>query len=260
MNQSSSAPIRWYRSPSGSGPTLLWLHGGGFFRGSPRQPEAHSVAEALARQGLTVATVGYRLAPVPGLGWAPTRELRPRGRFPLPLDDVLGAYREISDRSPAGVILGGASAGACLAAAATLAAIDHGDGPVGAIFVYGFFHAEHPRVLSRGHRSRGHRRITHAVWAMDVANRNYAGSRAMLAERLAFPGGHDVSGFPRTLMINAEHDNMSGSGDRFASELTDSGVDVEYHVFPGTSHAFLNHPRQRAFADAVSLIARWSRG
>lgn len=260
MDQSPPAPIRWYYSISGEGPTLLWLHGGGFFRGSPRQPEANNVAEALARQGVTVATVGYRLAPVPGLGWASTRTSRPRGRFPLPLDDVLGAYREIGARSPSGVILGGASAGACLAAAATLAAIDRGTGPVGALFVYGFFHAEHPRVRGTGHRSRGHRRFTHAPWAMDAANRNYAGSRAILAERLAFPGGHDVSGFPRTLMLNAEHDNMGASGDRFASELADSGVDVEHHVFPGTSHAFLTHPRRQAFADAVSLMARWSRG
>lgn len=259
MDQTPAAPIRWYDSISADGPTLLWLHGGGFFRGTPRQPEAHSVAEALARQGVTVATVGYGLAPVPGLGWAPTRTSRPRGRFPLALDDVLGAYREIGDRSPSGVILGGASAGACLAAAATLAAIDRGSDPVGAVFAYGFFHAQHPRVPSAGRRSRGHRRFTHAAWAMDVANRNYAGTKAMLAERLAFPGGHDVSRFPRTLMLGAEHDNMGASGDRFAAELADSGVDIEHHVLPGTSHAFLNHPRQKAFADAVSLIARWSR-
>lgn len=218
------------------------------------------MAEALAQRGVTVATVGYSLAPIPGLGWVPNTKLRPRERFPLPLDDVLNAYREIGDRSPSGVILGGASAGACLAAAATLATIDDGASPVGAVFVYGFFHAEHPRVLRSVHRSRGHRRITHAAWALDAANRNYAGSRAMMAEPLAFPGGHDLSGFPRTLMINAEHDNMSASGDRFASELTDSGGDVEHHLLLGTSHAFLNHPRQHAFATAVSLIARWSRG
>jgi len=262
IDSSDTVSIRWYRPTPGdrtlSGPTLLWLHGGGFFRGSLHQPEAHAVATSLARQGVAVATVGYRLAPPPGLPWVTTRAERPRGRFPLPLDDVLAAYREVSAQSPEGVILGGASAGACLAAAATLRAIDEGSPPAGAVFAYGFFHASHPRTRDAQQRSRGHRRITHAAWALDAANRNYAGSRQALTDRFAFPGGHDLDHFPRTLVINAERDNMRASGDQFAAELTNSGVNVQHHVLPGTRHAFLNQPGLDAFTTAISLVASWS--
>ncbi|OII31581.1 hypothetical protein BIU98_07310 [Curtobacterium sp. MMLR14_010] len=256
-----AVPLRWYRPASGAtltAPTLLWLHGGGFFRGSPDLPEAHAVAQALAQQGLTVATAGYRLAPVPGLGWAGARVGQPRVRFPLPLDDVLAAYREVRAVAPGGVVLGGASAGACLAAAATLSAVEDGVSPVGAVFAYGFFHAAHPRPTDPHHRSRRHRRVTHARWALDVANRNYAGSRRALADRLAFPGGHEIGGFPRTLLVNAEQDTMRASGDLFATELRDAGVDVEHHVLPGTRHAFLNRPGLAPFDTAVSMIATWS--
>jgi acetyl esterase len=257
-----TVPIRWYEPAAGAGPasspTLLWLHGGGFFRGGLDQPEAHDVAGALARQGLAVATVGYRLAPPPGLGWVRPRSGRARGRFPLPLDDVLAAYREVSARSPEGVILGGASAGACLAAAATLRAVDEGLRPAGAVFAYGFFHAEHPRARDPRQRSRRHRRFTHAPWALDVMNRNYAGSRGSLGDRLAFPGGHELGDFPRSLVVNAEHDNMRASGDLFAAELGAAGVDLEHHVLPGTRHAFLNKPALDEFATTISLIRAWS--
>ncbi|PYY46567.1 alpha/beta hydrolase [Curtobacterium sp. MCBD17_023] len=258
-----AVPIRWYEaSPARTAdtPTLLWLHGGGFFRGGLDQPEAHAVAQELARLGVPVATVDHRLAPVPGLAWVRQRAGRPRVRFPLPLDDVLQAYRTVAARSPDGVVLGGASAGACLAAAATLRAFDDGSSPpAGAVFAYGFFHPVHPRHHDARRRSRRHRRITHAPWALDVMNRNYVGRGGGLSDRFAFPGGHDVGGFPRALFINAEHDNMAASGDLFAAELGAAGVDVAHHVLPGTRHAFLNRPALTEFSTATAMIASWIR-
>lgn len=257
-------PVRWYEAErtagAAAGPTLLWLHGGGFFRGGLDQPEAHAVARALAARGLTVATVDYRLAPIPVVGRQRHGGRRPRGRFPLPLEDVVSAHRDVRRRSPRGVLLGGASAGACLAAAATLRALDDGTPPVGAVFAYGFFHARHPRVRDPDARSRGHRRVTHAPWALDVANRNYAGSRRALAHRHAFPGGHDLRGFPPSLLVDAEYDTMRASGDRFAAELAGADVDVEHHVLPGTRHAFLNTPRLAEFDTAIARIVAWSAG
>lgn len=257
-------PVRWYEpwpvSTGSPGPTLLWLHGGGFFRGGLDQPEAHDVARSLAARGVRVATVDYRLAPPPGLGLVAGRLMPSRSRYPGALDDVVTAYGEVADRSPEGVIVGGASAGACLAAAATLRTIDEGRPPVGAVFAYGFFHPAHPPMAEARHRSGGHRGLSHARWALDVMNRNYAGSPTALADRLAFPGGHDLSGFPRTLVVAAERDNMRASGDLFAGELADAGVDVRHHVLPGTRHAFLNRPRLAEYAHTVSLVAEWTRG
>ena len=42
-------------------PTLVWVHGGGFFRGDLDLPESDAVARALAERGLPVVTVGNRL-------------------------------------------------------------------------------------------------------------------------------------------------------------------------------------------------------
>jgi acetyl esterase/lipase len=93
---------------------------------------------------------------------------------------------------------------------------------------------------------------------LNAANRNYVDSPRDLADRLAFPGGHDVAAFPRALVLNAERDNMRASGDAFADELRTSGVAVEHHVLPGSSHAFLNHPRRPDFETATALMARWA--
>jgi acetyl esterase len=257
-----SVSLRWYAASSHAAPyppTLLWLHGGGFFRGDLDLPEAHAVAQALACRGVTVATTSYRLAPVPGSGWV-ARPGRPRGAFPLALDDVVAAYDEARALSPGNVLLGGASAGACLAAAATLRALGEGSRPLGTVLAYGFFHAVHPPTRDARQRSRQHRRLTHATWALNVMNRNYAGSPDALGHRLAFPGGHDLAGFPRTLIINAEYDNMRASGDLFASELRAADVDVQHHVLPGTTHAFLNRPGLPPFETATSMIAAWAAG
>ncbi|NWL13901.1 esterase [Paenarthrobacter nitroguajacolicus] len=256
-------PMRWYY-PAGkdSGttgvPTLVWAHGGGFFSGGLDQPEAHDVARALAQRGLPVVTVDYRLAPVPGLSWIRRGDMRPRGRFPLPVQDLLTAFRSVSSQSAGGVVLGGASAGACLAAAAALQALDMGSAPKGVILAYGFFHSSHTASREIQRRVRDHRRLTHSRLVLNAVNRNYAGTRAALYDRYAFPGGHDLDGFPSTLMINADRDAMRASGDRFAAELLSAGADVEQHTLPGTRHAFLNRPRLDSFTTAVDLMAEWS--
>ncbi|WP_255465597.1 alpha/beta hydrolase fold domain-containing protein [Frigoribacterium sp. NBH87] len=153
--------------------------------------------------------------------------------------------------------MGGASAGACLAAAATLRAIDEGAAPRGVVLGYGFFHPVLPvdRALQRS--VRGHRRLSHSRWGLDLMNRNYAGTAAALAERHAFAGGQDLAGFPRTLMVDAEADSMRASGDAFARELAASGAELDRHVLPGTRHAFLDRPRLAEFGAAVELVAGW---
>jgi acetyl esterase/lipase len=130
--------------------------------------------------------------------------------------------------------------------------------PRGVVLAYGFFHSSHPRARGIQQRVRDHRRLTHSRWLLNTLNRNYAGSRAALTDRCAFPGGHDLDGFPPTLMINADRDAMRASGDQFATELLSAGADVEQHTLPGTRHAFLNRPHLDAFTTAIDLMASWS--
>ncbi|WP_104164941.1 alpha/beta hydrolase [Cryobacterium sp. N22] len=264
-------PVRRYAPSAGTAPMgtaltgtapIVWVHGGAFVKGGLDLPETHEVARALAGAGFTVITVDYRLASFPGLNRfgrvsAPARRIH----YPVPVDDVVAVVRAVQGEFGDGVILGGASAGACLSAGAALRLADDGAAPLcGVFFTYGLFHASLP-ARSREVRSRlrGRRKFTHTPLLLNAVNRNYAGSRAALAEAHAFPGGHQLPGFPSALVIDAESDSMRASGEQFARELVAARVPVEYHVLPNTSHAFLNRPLDPGFAEGIRLIAAWAR-
>jgi len=249
-------PVRRYTpAETTTGPPIVWVHGGGFFRGDLDLPETHEVARALASAGFPVVTVDYRLATVgPRLG-------RRGIRYPVPVDDIVAVLRAVQEEYPDGVILGGASAGACLSAATVLRLASEDAPPLRGVFLaYGFFHAalpvRSPEVIGRLH---GRRKYTHLPFLLNLTNLNYAGTAASLADPFAFPGGHPLHGFPPVLMLDAESDSMRASGGQFARELTDAAVPVEYHVLPGTAHAFLNRPGEPVFARATGMIAEWAR-
>ncbi|WP_424467701.1 alpha/beta hydrolase [Pseudoclavibacter helvolus] len=261
-------------------PPVVWLHGGGFYSGGLDQPETHEVAMALARAGFEVTTVGYRLVTLGGRGKAEAadapaavgadgrrqsgrsrRKDRPEVRYPVPLDDVLAVVEAVGARSPEGLVLGGASAGACLAAGAAYRLERAGSSPIRGLFLtYGTFHAQlpprSPELLSR---LRGSRRYVHTPWLIGQMNLNYAGDERVLELPDAFPGGHDLTGFPPSLVVDADREAMRASGSRFARELADAGVAAEYRVLPGSSHAFLNRPRDPAFARGIDAISEWMR-
>jgi acetyl esterase len=251
-------PIRRY-APLGESTRqtpIVWVHGGGFFKGDLDLPETHEVACALAAAGFPVITVDYRLASI-----GPRR--RGAGiRYPVPVDDVVAVLRAVQAEHPDGVILGGASAGACLSAGAVLRLVADGAPALrGVFFAYGFFHARLPRRSPEVvRRLRGRRKYTHLPSLLNLTNRNYAGSAAALEEPFAFAGGHPLHTFPPTLLIDAESDSMRASGEQFATELTAANVPVEYHVPPGTAHAFLNRPLDPGFSVALRLIIGWAGG
>ncbi|MGY2900240.1 acetyl esterase [Curtobacterium sp. PvP017] len=243
-------PIRRYRPADARiAPTLVWLHGGGFFRGDLDLPESDAVARALSARGVPVVTVDYRLGPMPGMPWVGRTGPRARRGAPHARDEVVAALRTLATECPAGTVLGGASAGACLAATVIPAA----PALAGAVLAYGFFHARIPRDPAVQRLVRGHRRITHAPLLLDAANRTYAGPLGAGA----FPAPQALGTFPRTLMLDAERDTMRASGDRFAGQLRAAGVDVERQVLPDSRHAFLNRPASSDFAAAVDRIASW---
>ncbi|MBT1588401.1 alpha/beta hydrolase [Curtobacterium aurantiacum] len=246
-------PIRRYRpldrSASTGSPTLVWVHGGGFFRGDLDLPESDAVARTLAEQGLPVVTVDYRLGPLPGLPWLGRGGPRGRRRAPHARDEVVAVLHHLRDESPSGLVLGGASAGACLAASAVATAPPL----IGLVLAYGFFHERLPRDRSVQRLVRGHRRLTHAPLLLDLSNRAYAGGRPTAV----YPAVDDLGRFPRALVVDAERDVMRTSGERFATELEDAGVEVERQVLPDSRHAFLNRPGTRDFDDAIERITGW---
>ncbi|MET9992740.1 alpha/beta hydrolase [Streptomyces mutabilis] len=252
-------PVRRYRPGGPPVGTLVWLHGGAFSHGGLDQRESHAVGAALVRHGVEVVAVDYRRVP----RWNPWRDPRPGRlpgvRFPVPLDDVVDAFGAVSrERGP--VLLGGASAGACLAAAAALRMeAEENALPAGLVLAYGTFHAALPPVSAelRG-RLRGRHGL--AQFRPDTVrrmNHNYAGSAEAMALPFAFPGGHRLPPLPPTLMVDADRDVLRASGEAFAGELAASGTVVTHRVVQEAPHGFLDRPHRPHFATGIALIGDW---
>jgi len=245
---------------SGTGSPLLWVHGGAFIGGGLDQHESHAVALAIAASGRSVFTVAYRLAPA--INWIKPlteRDLGPGDRYPAALDDVSAALNWITDRAPA-VAIGGASAGAALAAAATLRNRDRGGiRPEALVLAYGTFHSALPEISSAlRRRIRGRHGITQfRPSTVDKMNLNYAGAGAALDDPQAFPGGGNLLDFPRTLLLDADRDSLRSSGEKFHAELKTAKVDVTYRVIHGTRHGFFDRPGSAQFDEGIATVLAW---
>ncbi len=263
--------VRCYEPPgaasSALAPTLVWLHGGAFFAGNLDKPESDAFARALAGTGVRVVAVDYPLAPLLSRRWpCPDRSVSGvlRERFPAQVHDVSAVLAHVRATCAGPVLLGGASAGACLAAgtavAATTATGDEGPRIDGVVLAYGFFHARlPPRPRALRARLRGRRRFTHTRWPMLAMNLNYTGSRTLLRDPSAFPGGHRPARFPPTLLLDADRDGVRASSSLFAADLAAAGVPLEHRVLPEAVHGFLGRPQERDFTIGVEAVARWSR-
>jgi acetyl esterase/lipase len=113
-------PIRIYRRAERAAhavPGVVWIHGGGCILGSYDMDQPFLDA-LVAATGCVAVSVEYRLAP--------------ETPFPGPVDDCYAALEHLRDAAAqlgvdaARLVVGGTSAGACLAAACALRARDEG--------------------------------------------------------------------------------------------------------------------------------------
>lgn len=256
-------PVRRYRAhASNSSQTLVWLHGGAFSHGGLDQLESHAVAAAIARTGTAVVAVDYRR--VPAWSWfkdPATRQLTGT-RFPVPVEDAYDAFAAVQ-KAEAGseVSFGGASAGACLAAAAAARLANDGSSPSKLVLTYGSFHAALPALdLRLRSRIRGRYRLRQFTPnIVRRMNHNYAGSVEKMNDVFAFPGGHELPILPSTFVLDADHDSLRASGQVFAEELRHRGTSVQYLVMAETTHGFLDRPSSDSFDEAIAHIDRFLR-
>lgn len=246
------------RAPEAPRAPFVWLHGGAFAYGGLDQPESHEPAMSTAVTGRTVVTVDYRLVG----RWNPFFDVKDSSldgvRFPVPLEDVLDVIAAVARGQ--GILLGGASAGACLAAAAARDLAQRGDTSVlGLVLAYGTFHAELPQLpAALRARIRGRHAFTQfRPSTVRRMNHNYTGSIAGMADPRAFPGGHDLAGFPPTLMLDADRDALRASGTAFASDLRGAGVSLQYEIIPDTTHGFFNRPGTAGYDAAAAVLVDW---
>jgi acetyl esterase/lipase len=253
-------PVRDYQPENRTAKTaFLWVHGGGFTSGGLDQRESDAPARKLAEAGILVRTIDYRLAPKTSLFKDPDLSPQP-GRFPAGLDDVIEVARALERDTGAPINIGGASAGADIAAAAVLRMRDEGSSlPLSVVLAYGTVHAALPE--SDAIESDLHGIL--AKWAFNPKmtrrmNLNYVGDPALLVPGYAFPGGADLHDFPPTLILDAKNDRLRRSGHAFAEELRNAGTDVR-EVVVDTHHGFLGATKSAAFAQGIHELTSWLR-
>ena len=233
-------PVRIYR-PSPADATrsaLVWVHGGGFAGGSITMPESDTVARELAfLHGILVVTVDYALSD----GVTVT--------YPTPHRQVVDVFGWVRDhRHELGyadhrLALGGASAGANLAAAAVLELRERGQqlpdcaaarlpdaapaaGRVGTL---------EPELSAALGPTRMNQKLVDHMFTVYTAGREAP---------LASVDGHDLSGFPRTLTVVSEYDDLRPSGERFHTDLLDASVDAHLYLAAGMPHGHLDRTRK----------------
>lgn len=109
----AQVPAQWVYTPSArAGGAVLYFHSGGYAAGSP------GIAAQLAGRLSAAARLPFLI---------PAYRLAPEHPFPAALQDGLAAYRWlVEDRTPAALVVAGASAGGGLALATLVAARDAG--------------------------------------------------------------------------------------------------------------------------------------
>ncbi|MGW5517534.1 alpha/beta hydrolase [Nocardia africana] len=224
----------------GPRPALVFLHSGGWFAGRPTGSDVFLTYIA-AESGAVVFDLDYSLAP--------------EHRYPHAVNEAYAAVEHIRDHAreygidPARIAIGGASAGANLAAAATLKAKTEGSRPVAlqillnAVVLVGttsppglrwdpsefVFTEKTEKSLGRMTDPAKDRRFQ----TMARAYRGRSdGDDPLLSPALAT----DLTGLPRALIITSEMDNLRPQAEYYAGQLAQAGVPVRVVRHRGVTH------------------------
>jgi len=218
--------------------TYLDIHGGGFYMDSAARSDTRNarLADAL---DVTVVSVEYRLAP--------------EHPWPAAPDDCETAALWLIERGlelfgTDHVLIGGASAGATLAAATMLRLRDRGrvDPVVGAVLQFGAYDLS-------GNSPGG--RLYADEWFIEA----YAGHVPDRTDPDVSPLYGDLRGLPPTLLLVGTHDVLLDDNLAMAARLSAAGNEVDLRVFPEAMHGFTSHPTSMA-TFALDGVDMWLAG
>lgn len=233
-------PIRIYRNRDARCQALLlWLHGGGFTQGDLDLPEAHAFcAEMTSRHAVTCVSVDYSLT------------ANGESVYPAAMHEVMEVWDWMSAQtfSDGGLMpvlaIGGASAGANLAAAACLSmesdSVPHA-APELFCGAYGVYH-DMQSTLVEGWNENTVILPQPLRFTSDVCRAMYADYVGVADEFPGYstPGSCDLANFPPSALVCCEFDDLAPSSIAFADQLRESGVPVSIRMAPGVLHGVLN--------------------
>ncbi|MDH4148594.1 MAG: alpha/beta hydrolase fold domain-containing protein [Acidimicrobiia bacterium] len=226
---SGGVVVRVHRPVGAQGelPCVYWMHGGGLVLGSYAGDDARFDRWCPMFDCVGVS-VEYRLAP--------------ETPYPGPLDDCYAGLRWVHDRAAelgvdrSRIGIGGASAGAGLAAGLGLLARDRGE--VALAFQLLIYPMLDDRQITASSQ------WLDPIWppaANTYGWRAYLGDRAKGADvpEYAAPArATNLAGLPSTLIAVGAIDGFSDEDIDYAVRLRHAGVPVELHVYPGAPHGF----------------------
>jgi acetyl esterase len=244
-------PVRVYH-PEGEGPfpIMVFYHGGGF---SMNNLDIYDyVPRYMAKYGnIAIAAVEYRLAP--------------ENKFPTGLEDAYSALEWAVENAASyhgdisSVSVCGDSAGGNFAAAVSLMSRDR-KGPEihKQIMIY-------PLTIFKPDRRTESELRYGTGYFIELDSQSDAVSKALsyyfdntddMYHPYASPlCAETLKGLPPACFISAECDPILDQGLIYAARLEDEGVPVEYHIYKGMIHGFLNRTYGKTFEALNDICA-----
>jgi acetyl esterase/lipase len=224
-------PVRWYHPADGDGalPCLVWLHGGAYIMGTLDENDDR-LDRMVIELGCTVVSVGWRLAP--------------EHPYPQGLDDAETVWRRVAEHpatfgvDPDRLVVGGASAGAGLAAALCLRLKEIGvRQPTRQLLIYPMLDDREMTPSIRAIEDPGHWGLWHLA-ANRMCWAAYLGSLAGgdVPPTAAPARAEDLSGLAPAFLGIGDVDAFLDENVAYAARLSNAGVPTELHIYPGVIH------------------------
>jgi acetyl esterase/lipase len=224
---------------SGSQPTVVHFHGGGYCVGSARTARSWA-AHLSARAGCRVVLPEYRLAP--------------EHPYPAALEDARAVIRALSGGAKPGLVVSGDSAGGGIALAVALAMRDEGqERPAGCILLSPWLDLGRDRQTVPDLVRRDV--LLSPAW-LEACARAYAAPAAW-ADHLVSPLRAAHSGLPPLLIQAGTSELLAPDSELLAASASAAGTDVTYTRWPRMWHDFALQPGLLAAADSALAQAAW---
>ena len=231
---------------TGSDPTVVFFHGGGFVLCSIESHDAQC-REICRRTASVVVSVDYRLAP--------------EAPFPAAVDDAIAATTWVLEHAgelggdPSRVAVAGDSAGGNLAAVTSQALRDK---LLATLLIYPVvdFRADSSYPSAVEHATDG---VILTGDAMAWFHSQYVPTGTDESDPRLSPVFGSLAGLPPTVVTVAELDPLADQGRAYASALADAGVRARLLDFPGLIHGYfalslLGGPLEIALAETCDAF------